>query len=66
MCMSAKLFTNAQLVTFKQACSILQISRTTLWRRIKDDPRFPRPVKVGGINCPRLHLNALQEYVNAQ
>ena len=63
--MDTDIFMDAQLVTFRQTCAILQISRTTLWRRIKNDPLFPRPVSVGNTNCPRLQLSALKDYVQA-
>lgn len=35
------------LLREKDACTILGISRATLWRRVKDGT-IPQPVKIGG------------------
>ena len=29
-------------------CAKLGIARPTVWRRLKDDPTFPRPLTLGG------------------
>lgn len=29
-------------------CEKLDIARPTVWRRLKDDPAFPRPLALGG------------------
>lgn len=35
-----------RLMRSRDVCERLSISRTTLWRLLRSDPSFPRPVKV--------------------
>ena len=37
-----------ELLSIKETCKRTSISRTGIWRRVKDG-EFPRPVSVGGI-----------------
>lgn len=34
-------------VQFKTACQVLDISRESLRHRVRTDPTFPRPIKMG-------------------
>jgi prophage regulatory protein len=36
-----------QILRIPVVCQILGLSRTTVWRRVKNDPAFPRPVRLG-------------------
>jgi prophage regulatory protein len=38
-----------QLISIQEACRITSLSRTTLWKKIKND-QFPRPVR---LDCDR-------------
>lgn len=63
--MDARQFTthqDHQLVTYDQACKLLVVSRTTLWRLVKTDSLFPRPILLGE-RSPRLLLTELQHYL---
>lgn len=57
--------TEFQLVTFREACQLLRISRTSLWRRLKSDPAFPA-VYFPGTRSPRLSLSDLKAYCQTQ
>jgi predicted DNA-binding transcriptional regulator AlpA len=37
-----------RFIRFKEACRIFGVGRSTLYHRIKTDPRFPKPVKILG------------------
>jgi predicted DNA-binding transcriptional regulator AlpA len=37
-----------RFIRFKEACQIFSVGRSTLYHRIKTDPRFPKPVKILG------------------
>ena len=36
------------LLSDRDACALLSISRATFWRRVKDNT-FPQPIRIGGI-----------------
>lgn len=50
----------AQLMTGRQACALLQICRTTLWRYVRKGT-LPPPVLVGSLK--RWRLSDLQSFV---
>jgi prophage regulatory protein len=35
------------VIRSKKLIEILGVSRVTLWRRMKSDPTFPRPIRLG-------------------
>jgi prophage regulatory protein len=37
-----------RFIRFKEACQIFGLGRSTLYHRIKTDPRFPKPVNILG------------------
>lgn len=46
-------------------CAKLNFGRTTVWRRLKDDPTFPRPVVLGG-NSQRWLESEIDAYLEAK
>ena len=44
-----------------EACAILHCGRSTLYNRVKLDPTFPAPIKIGKATCWYLH--ELRAYV---
>lgn len=60
--MNSECCTQVQLVTYSEVCHALKVSRTTLWRRIQNDPLFPKPVFVGR-RSPRLSLPEVESYL---
>jgi predicted DNA-binding transcriptional regulator AlpA len=50
-----------QALTFKQLCQIFGISQATGWRRIKDDPQFPKPYYISE-KCPRFDPDEVMSF----
>ena len=48
-----------------QAAAYLGFSRATLYRKLKDDPTFPRPYRLGEA-CSVLNRDALDQWVFSQ
>lgn len=61
---SAKTFTPAWLRP-AQAAAHLGFSKATLYRKLKDDPTFPRPHRLGE-SCSVLNREALDQWVLSQ
>lgn len=38
-----------ELVSYAWVARKTSLSRTTIWRRVRDDESFPKPVELGGI-----------------
>ena len=38
---------NTKLLKAKQICEYCGFSLPTLWRKVKNDPTFPKPFKIG-------------------
>ena len=38
-----------RFIRFPEVCKLLGIGRSEVYRRIKGDPRFPKPVKILGV-----------------
>lgn len=38
------------LISIKEASRILSLSRSTIYSRLKDDPSFPRPRRIGKLS----------------
>jgi prophage regulatory protein len=38
---------NTKLLKAKQICEKIGFSLPTLWRKVKNDPTFPKPFKIG-------------------
>lgn len=36
-----------QIIRLSAVAKMLGLSRATIWRRLNDDPTFPRPLKLG-------------------
>lgn len=54
----------ADLMTVKDVCRTLGISRSTLYARLDSDPSFPRPLKIGGLT--RFREDELEAWLDAQ
>lgn len=53
-----------QLITIKQLCSLLSISRPTVYRRTRDPQSgFPCPVHIGS-NAVRFRMADVERYVS--
>lgn len=52
-----------QLVSIQEACRITSLSRTTLWKKIKND-QFPKPVR---LDCDRkaFLVSEIEEWIDA-
>lgn len=37
-----------QLLSIKETCKLTSLSRTSLWKRVKDG-EFPKPIALGGV-----------------
>ncbi|WP_406828707.1 helix-turn-helix transcriptional regulator [Microbulbifer sp. ARAS458-1] len=46
----------SQFLTLNEACSVLRISRSGLYRLIDSDKSFPRPVKTGTARQARAYI----------
>lgn len=49
----------------KRAAEMFDISQATLWRWVKYQPGFPRPVKLSP-GCTRFNLQQLSEFARAK
>jgi prophage regulatory protein len=52
-----------QMLSDVQVASLLGIGRATVWRWLKDDPDFPKPIKFRDTTT-RWFLNDIIEYIN--
>lgn len=54
----------SKLITIKELCSLLSISRPTVYRRTRDpESGFPRPLHIGA-NAIRFRLADVENYVS--
>jgi predicted DNA-binding transcriptional regulator AlpA len=42
----SKLCAPARAIRLPQVCSLVGMSKATIWRRVHDDPAFPKPFKL--------------------
>lgn len=55
----------SKLITIKELCSLLSISRPTVYRRTKDpESGFPRPLHIG-VNAVRFRLSDVESYIES-
>lgn len=47
MSFSTQCNTTHRVLRVRQACQVAQISAATFWRRVKNDPLFPKPFPLG-------------------
>ncbi|MGK5054848.1 AlpA family phage regulatory protein [Janthinobacterium lividum] len=52
-----------QILRIPAVCQMLGLSRVTVWRRVKLDPSFPRPVRLG--TSDKSAVGFLQHELNA-
>lgn len=57
-----------QILRYSQLEKILGIDRVTIWRRIKSDPDFPRPIRLGSGKATAIGFlkNEIEEWVALQ
>ncbi|WP_310031714.1 AlpA family phage regulatory protein [Achromobacter deleyi] len=54
---------NARILRYSDVEILLGVNRVTIWRRVKTDPTFPRPIRLGSArNCA---LGFLQSEIDA-
>jgi predicted DNA-binding transcriptional regulator AlpA len=54
--------TNDVIVSTKQVCAMINKHRSTVQRRLKNDPRFPRPVP-SSLGANEFWLSDIQTYL---
>lgn len=52
------------LLNIKEASRMLSLSRSSIYNRLKDDPSFPRPRRIGKLT--RFMRNELVEWAESQ
>lgn len=52
------------LLTCRDVCDTLQISRQAVYRKLRTDPAFPRPIHVGA-SSPRWKRDELENWVES-
>lgn len=57
-----------QILRYAELETILGIDRVTIWRRIKSDPDFPRPIRLGSGKATAIGFlqNEIEEWVALQ
>ena len=55
--------TNTWLMTVRDCCESGRFSRATFYRLCKNDPRFPKLIKIGG--STRVREDAWRAYIDA-
>ncbi len=55
--------TNTRLMTVRDCCQCGRFSRATFYRLAKNDPRFPKLIKIGG--STRVRGDAWAAYIDA-
>ncbi|HDN9023113.1 TPA: AlpA family phage regulatory protein [Aeromonas veronii] len=55
----------SNLITMKELCELMRISRPTVYRRTKDpESGFPRPLHIG-VNAVRFRLSDVESYIES-
>lgn len=53
----------SKLITIRELCNLLSISRPTVYRRTRDlESSFPRPIHIG-VNAVRFRLSDVESYI---
>lgn len=53
-----------KLITIRELCELLSISRPTVYRKIKEpESDFPRPIRIGA-NAVRFRLSDVEIFIN--
>lgn len=52
-----------RMINAEKLCEILDISKATMYRRLKDDPNFPQPLRFSGGRTMRWRLSDVMEYI---
>ena len=52
------------LLTDTEVAELLKIGKSTVWHRIKNDPAFPKPIKIG--NTTRWSKKKIIQYIENQ
>jgi predicted DNA-binding transcriptional regulator AlpA len=56
---------DAALLTLKTASAVAGLSEATLYRRAKDDPTFPRLIRIG-TRCTRIRAGDLTAWLSSK
>lgn len=53
-----------QILRLKQVCAITNLSAATIWRKLKTDPTFPKPFKIG-TNSTAWDFEEISEWIKS-
>lgn len=52
------------MVDVKEAAAMLSIGESTVWKKVKEDPSFPQPVRLGP-KCTRFKVDDIRKWVKS-
>ena len=52
------------MVDVKEAAAMLSIGESTVWKKVKEDPSFPRPVRLSP-KCTRFKVDDIRKWVKS-
>jgi predicted DNA-binding transcriptional regulator AlpA len=53
---------NSAMVTVKTFSAVLDAGDSTVWRRAKNEPTFPQPIRLGS-KCTRFNVGAIRAFI---
>ena len=52
------------MVDVKEAAAMLSIGESTVWKKVKEDPSFPQPVRLNP-KCTRFKVDDIRKWVKS-
>lgn len=52
------------MVDVKEAAAMLSIGESTVWKKVKEDPSFPQPVRLSP-KCTRFKVDDIRKWVKS-